>query len=245
LKAWEHIAKEGSVRMPFTVVEIRPETPTRRVIARRLGASYRDAVHVAIRRDVHIGVALSMVDSILGQPDDRFGLLDLIMVSVAEGLREHPSFNSILEDSEHRLIGEMNIGFAVSTPYGLMVPVLKNIGSMPLVEVGRRRRELTANVINRRHNFKDLTEATFTVSNLGPLGVDSVDPIINPPQTAILGVGRIRDSVRLIEEAQVALDKLLTLSLVFDHRVHDGADAAKFLTCVVQRLELTDEPRSA
>jgi pyruvate/2-oxoglutarate dehydrogenase complex dihydrolipoamide acyltransferase (E2) component len=229
--------------MPFTIIDARAETSLRRVIAERLGSSYREAIHVAIRRDASMTRVLSMLDALRSsQPHARVGLLDVIMAAVGTGLRDHPAFNSIFLDREHRLVREVNVGFAVEAPYGLMVPVVKDVGAKSLTDLAQHRRRLTASVIDRQHSMHDLSEGTFTVSNLGALGVDSVDPIINPPQTAILGIGRIREAVRCKQEREFAVDRILTLSLVFDHRVHDGAGAARFLDSIVRELEQPEGP---
>jgi pyruvate/2-oxoglutarate dehydrogenase complex dihydrolipoamide acyltransferase (E2) component len=124
----------------------------------------------------------------------------------------------------------------VDVDAGLVTPVVADVGAKSLGEVAAERRRLTEAVRAGEHSMNDLRGSTFTLSNLGPLGVDSFTPVINPPEVAILGVGRIVDRARPDGDG-VAVRKRLTLDLSFDHRVVDGADAARFLETLASHVE--------
>jgi pyruvate dehydrogenase E2 component (dihydrolipoamide acetyltransferase) len=131
---------------------------------------------------------------------------------------------------------DINIGIAVDTPEGLIVPVVKNARAMGLRQlVGERVRVVNA-ARSGRINLADLEGGTFTVTNLGPFGVDAFSPLINPPETAILGIGRVISKPWVVEGA-IAVRQVGTLSLVFDHRAVDGGPAAHFLADVAHFIE--------
>jgi pyruvate/2-oxoglutarate dehydrogenase complex dihydrolipoamide acyltransferase (E2) component len=215
----------------YTVVEAREQSAIRRHIATNLGASYRNVMQLPLRRDVD---ATALVDalSLARTAGSRVRITDCLIAMAAKALRAHPTFNANFVDGPLNLIQEINIGIAVDTPSGLLVPVIKDADGLSLDEIAQRRISLTNAVMHKEHRLADISDATFTISNLGALGVDSFDPIISAPQVAILGVGRIRDL-----SAREPL-KSMSLSLVFDHRVHDGSDAARFLATIVAALEL-------
>jgi hypothetical protein len=144
--------------------------------------------------------------------------------AAVRALERHPEFNAWYEGERLRLIGEVNVAVAVDAEAGLLTPVVREAGGLTLADIARERRRLTDAVLDGTHGLDDLQGGTFTVSNLGPLGVDSFDPILDPPQVAILGLGRVDDGT-------------CTLSLTFDHRVVDGADAARFLDTLAAGLE--------
>jgi pyruvate dehydrogenase E2 component (dihydrolipoamide acetyltransferase) len=129
-----------------------------------------------------------------------------------------------------------NIGVAVDTERGLLVPVVRDAAAKSLVEVQQALAELVERALAGRSLPDDLSGGTFTITNLGMFGIDAFTPIINPPESAILGVGRIVNKPVGLER-QVALRDMMTLSLSFDHRLIDGAPAARFLQRVKQLVE--------
>ena len=206
-----------------TVVEARELSGMQRTIAERLGESYREAVHVTLGRE-YDATTLREVTRAATDAGVDVALTDLLVKAVGETLAEFPAFNALFEDGEHRLIEEVNVGIAVDVEGGLVTPVLGDVRSKSAEAVSRERGVLTERVRSGEFTMDDLEGATFTVSNLGIFGVDHFDPVIDPPQVAILGVGRVRD------------DGSTTLSLSFDHRVVNGAEAARFLDSLVDRL---------
>jgi len=221
---------------PRTVTEERTLSPMRRTIADRLGESYRNAVHVTLSREVDAEALVDVAD----RADDELGaevsLLDVLLLAVSETLEQHPAFNATFEDGAHRVYDEHNLAVAVAIEAGLVTPVIADVGGKSLAEVAAERRRVTDLVQAGDHSMSDLRGGTFTVSNLGPLGVDSFTPIINPPQVAILGVGRTRERAAPAADG-VEFRRTLTLDLSIDHRVVDGADGARFLGTLAEHVE--------
>ncbi len=164
---------------------------------------------------------------------------DLMLKVVAAALTEQPMLNASIEADELLLHSAINIGLAVDTERGLLVPVIREADRLSLLEVAA----LSADVVERARAGKiaaeDLQGGTFTITNLGMYDIDAFTPIINLPQCAILGVGRIvpRQIVVDAEAQRLAIRQMMTLSLTFDHRVVDGAPAARFLQRVKQYVE--------
>ncbi|MFB6170136.1 MAG: 2-oxo acid dehydrogenase subunit E2 [Haloarculaceae archaeon] len=209
-----------------TVVETRELSGMQRTISERLSQSDREAVHVTLNREYDTTTVRNVVAA-AEAAGAGVSISDLLVKAAAVALGEHPAFNATFEDGEHRLVEEVNVGVAVDVEAGLVTPVLANADEKSAETVNRERGDLTEKVQSGTFTMDDLEGGTFTISNLGLFGVDHFDPVINPPQVAILGVGRIRD------------DDTMTLSLSFDHRVVNGADAARFLDTLVETL--TDE----
>ena len=212
-----------------TVASERSLSPMRRTIASRLQESYQEAVHVTVSREIGAEAMLAATDADLDGERVDASVTDVLLCALSDTLAEHPAFNATFEDGTHRIYAEHNVGVAVATEEGLVTPVIEDVGSKSLAEIARERRRLTERVRAGEYTMKTFQGGTFTVSNLGPLGVDSFDPIINPPEVAILGVNRIREAVVPDGDGGVAVEKRLTLNLSFDHRVVDGADAARLL----------------
>lgn len=162
---------------------------------------------------------------------------DLLAKLVAEVLAAHPALGGRWEEGHIVLPDRTNIGIAVDTPQGLLVPVLRDVSRTPLAELARRSRELTAAAHERRLRPEDLAGGTFTITNLGSFGIDAFTPIINFPETAVLGVGAIRNEAVVLDNGGLAARERMTLSLTFDHRVVDGAPAARFLQALVRLIE--------
>ena len=210
----------------LTVSERRQFTGIRRTIARRMSQSATEKPHVTINRTTDAERLLSVVEEYRDNEAGP-GLTDILVCAVTEALQEHPKVNAWYDGEELSLIEEINVGVAVDIEDGLVTPVLRNTQDKTPADLTRERAALTTKVQEGQFTPDDIQGGTFTITNLGMFGVDSFDPIINPPEIAILGVGRIRDSSN---------GRVLTLSLSFDHRVVDGADAARFLDSIVDGL---------
>ncbi|MFC7153929.1 2-oxo acid dehydrogenase subunit E2 [Halomarina halobia] len=221
----------------LTLLEERPFDGMRRTIARRLGESYREAVHVTEHRTVDAEELVAAREASSEALGVDVSLTDLLLVALSAALDEHPAFNAHFEDDTHRLYAEHNLCLAVDVEAGLIAPVLRDVGSASLADLADRRRELTERVLAGDYSMDDLTGGTFTVTNLGVLGVESFDPVINPPQVAILGVNALERRPTAEGETGVTVRRVLPLDLSFDHRVVDGADAARFLGTLLGHLE--------
>lgn len=211
-----------------TITERRELSGTRRTIAERMVESHTSAPHVTLNREVVVDSALAVAEELSEGRDVNVGFNDVLVVAVARALREHPRFNAWFNDDTLHLIDEVNIAVAVDTDEGLITPVVRNVDQRTVGDISWERRRITDKVLEGTHTMDELQGGTFTITNLGMFGVTSFDPIINPPQVAILGVGRFSDTEHGTE---------CTLSLSFDHRVVDGADAARFLESVVSGIE--------
>ena len=171
----------------------------------------------------------------------RLTILPFIIKAVLAGLKEHPYLNATLDDEDEEIILKKyyNIGVAADTPEGLMVPVVKNAADKSILQLAEELTQLTEKARNRTIDLADLKGGTFTITNYGALGGIYGTPIINHPEVAILGTGKIKDTP-VVRDEKVEIRKILFIALSFDHRVVDGAEAARFLNTVIARLEDPD-----
>ena len=161
---------------------------------------------------------------------------DFILHACARALKNFPSLNSSFTEQGIRQHSEINLGVAVALEEGLVVPVIRNADRLNLNELAQQSRQLADKAQNKKLFPLDYEGGTFTVSNLGMLGVDSFIAIINPPQCAILAVGRVAPRV-VADDGMFAIKPMMTATLSADHRVVDGAMAARFLQAIKQSLE--------
>ncbi|MBR4949751.1 MAG: 2-oxo acid dehydrogenase subunit E2 [Clostridia bacterium] len=162
---------------------------------------------------------------------------DMILFAVSRTLKNHPDLNAhMLDDSSIRLFNHVNLGVAVDTPRGLMVPTIFHADEMSLVEISKATKELAAQCREGNINPDLLQGGSFTVSNLGSFGIESFTPVINPPQTGILGVDTTIDRVRKAPDGSIEIYPAMGLSLTYDHRAVDGAPASRFLKELGQNL---------
>ena len=162
---------------------------------------------------------------------------DYVIAAVAAALVEHPVVNSQITDDGIALLPEVNVGMAVALDDGLVVPVVRGADRRSITDISVETERLAAAARSRSLGLDDFQGATFTVTAMGMYGVDAFTPIINPPNTAILGVGRIRRDVHWDDDDQPVPRPTLTLSLTWDHRAFDGAPAAEFTGTVREVLE--------
>ncbi|MBE6948057.1 MAG: 2-oxo acid dehydrogenase subunit E2 [Ruminococcaceae bacterium] len=163
---------------------------------------------------------------------------DIVLYAVSRTLLNHPDLNAnMLDDNNIRLFKHVNLGVAVDTPRGLMVPTIFNADQMSLLEISKAVKELAAECRDGAINPDKLSGGSFTVSNLGSMGVESFTPVINPPQTGILGVCGTVDRVRKAADGSIELYPAMGLSLTYDHRAVDGTPAARFQKELCSNLE--------
>ena len=163
---------------------------------------------------------------------------DIITKLVAEVLKRHPLLAGRWDEDAIVLTAddELHLGLAVDTEDGLLVPVIRNVGGLSLTELAGQSRRLADQARAGKLVAADMQGGVFTITNLGAFGIDAFTPIINLPETAILGLGAIRREPVVLDDGQIAARQQLTLSLTFDHRIVDGAPAARFLQDVVNAL---------
>ena len=212
---------------------------TRRTIARRMQQSHLETVPVTLTREVDATELVILRECILGElgeGDVRPTYTDLLVSIVSRCLLRHPALNAHLEQDALVMFDEAHVAIAVDTERGLVAPAIRSAQSKGLLELARERSALARRAVEGSLAPDELAGGTFTLTNLGTLGVDTFTPVINLPQVAILGVGRIR-AVPAVHDGQVAIRQVMHLSLTFDHRAVDGAPAARLLNDVAMLIE--------
>ncbi|HEU5241057.1 MAG TPA: 2-oxoglutarate dehydrogenase, E2 component, dihydrolipoamide succinyltransferase, partial [Ornithinibacter sp.] len=216
----------------------------RKTIARRMVESLQVSAQLTTVVEVDVTRISRLRDRAKGDFAKREGtklsFLPFFALAAVEALKAHPTVNASIEDDEVTYHGAEHLGIAVDTEKGLLVPVLKNAGDLNIAGLARG----IADVADRTRNNKimpdDLAGGTFTITNTGSRGALFDTPIINQPQVAILGTGAVvkRPIVVTAEDGEtIAIRSMVYLALSYDHRIVDGADAARFLTTMKQRLE--------
>lgn len=211
----------------------------RKVIASRLAGSYQQAVHVPLRVDADMTAAAELrrqLKPALESTGARLTYTDLIAAAVTQALVQQPLLNATLEGDVIRVKPAVNLGIAVALEEGLTVPVVRNAHALSLAELSLAIGDVAKKARAGQLPPDAYADGTFTITNLGQYGVDSFDPIINPPQVGILGTGRIQDRVVAVNGAP-AVRPMMTLTLCFDHRALDGAPGSQFLALVKELLE--------
>ncbi len=206
----------------------------RQVIAERMTESLRTMAQVTLTTEVDVSELVKLRE----QVKTRFDLTytDLIVKTVTAALREHPLLNSTLVGDEIQFLAEMHIGVAVALEDGLIVPVVRHADRLSLREIAQETRRLAEAARAGTLTVDEATGSTFTITNLGMYGVDISTPVINPPEVAILGVGRIIEKPAVFQ-GEIVKRSMMALSLTFDHRIVDGAPAAAFLKTLAGLLE--------
>lgn len=214
-----------------------PVSSRRRTIAARMSASSQQTAPVTLttRADATNLVNLRAQFKTAGG-DVVPSYTDILVKLTAAALQQHPMMAARWEESHLVLPNAIHIGIAVDADEGLIVPVLRDVPSLSLMQLASHSRELIGRVRSNEFKADDLQGGVFTITNLGAFGIDAFTPIINQPETAILGVGCIRREPAVVDNQIVPRDQV-TLSLAFDHRIVDGAPAAKFLQAIRQAVE--------
>ena len=222
------------------VPESIPLSGMRKAIFDRMGQSWREAARVTMFADADMTELVRLRQAKAAEWERRFGIKpsysDLIHLAVARALREEPRINCRLDGQAVRIRREVNLSFAVDLGEGLVAVVIKGADKKPLGDLAKAARDLAERARTNKLSQDDMADGTFTVTNLGGLGVESFTPIINQPQAGILGIGKILEKPVVIAGG-IHVRSMMTLSIVFDHRLLDGAPAAKFLAKVKALLE--------
>jgi pyruvate dehydrogenase E2 component (dihydrolipoamide acetyltransferase) len=229
----------------LALAALRPDAPptapvnsTRRIIAERMLTSHHSTAPVTLTTTID---ATNLVNFRERWKESTNGDLvptytDLFVKLTALALEKHPLLNARWENDRIISSEKINIGIAVDTDAGLVVPVVRDVPLLSLKDLSSRARDLIERARQRKLSASELQGGTFTVTSLGSLGIDAFTPIINHPECAILGIGRIRRCPVVFEE-QIAIRDQVTLSLTFDHRIIDGAPAARFLQTLSAAVE--------
>jgi len=217
-----------------------PLVGIRKVIADKLTESYQEKPHINIVMQINMESAINLRKKLLSEdPKVERGKLsfnDIIIKAVACSLEEFPLLNSLLVDGNIVISKDINIGIAIAIENGLIVPVIKQANKKNLIEISRTSLTLIEKAKKGTLSINDVSDGTFTITNLGMYGVDFFTSIINPPQNAILAVGKI-EKKPIVLDGNIVVKSLATFCLAVDHRVIDGALAARFLHKIKNIIE--------
>jgi len=236
------IVREDIVKAAEKVAQVKtmPLSRMREVIKNRLTLSVKNALHVPLTMEVDMTEVLKLIQSSRVQIDREHSThltpTSVLVKATAEALELHPTLNARLVNEKMEIPDQINIGIAVSLEDGLVVPVVREANKKTLPVIRKEITDLAEKARKEDLSTAESTGSTFTISNLGMFEIDFFAPIINPPESAILGVGRIVKKPVVVKD-EIALRSMMTLTLVFDHRIMDGAVAARFLQTLKKKLE--------
>jgi pyruvate dehydrogenase E2 component (dihydrolipoamide acetyltransferase) len=217
-----------------------PLSGVRAVIAERMLSSSQQTAAVTITSTVDATQLVNLRDRLNQEMADGLGFRiaynDILIKALATALKEFPSMNAHREEGAVRLFPDVHVGLAVDTERGLLVVVVRDADRKSIPDIGRETRDKAERAVAGTIAPDELSGGTFTLTNLGAYGVEAFTPIINPPEVAVLGVGRI-EPAPMAYQGQIALRQRMVLSLTFDHRMIDGAPAARFLARVRELVE--------
>jgi pyruvate dehydrogenase E2 component (dihydrolipoamide acetyltransferase) len=243
LQAAGKTVREGTMTLPSRSApsgKIIPLRGLRRVIAKRMTESFQNIPHfyLSLETDMTACLALheKMRDEVEKRARVRLTLTDILVKIVASALRRHPVVNSRIEGDQILLIEDINIGVAIALEDGLIVPVLHQADQKSFTEIAVALRGLTQRAKEGKLSLEEVGGGTFTLSNMGMLGIDTFNAIINPPQCSILGVGRTVKKPVVLEN-NIQIRPMAWFSLSSDHRIVDGATAALFLNDIKDCVE--------
>ncbi|MDU2192702.1 MAG: dihydrolipoamide acetyltransferase family protein [Actinomyces sp.] len=221
-----------------------PLKGVRKVVAKRMMESLTSTAQLTLNTTANAAGILTMrkkvknADEALGL--NKITLNDLVCFAVSRTLLKYPAFNAHLEDGVLTEFEQVHLGFACDTPRGLLVPVIRSAQALGLKAFSDEAKRLAGGAIDGSLSPEFLSGGTFTVSNVGSFGIETFTPVINLPQTAILGVGAITPRPVVAADGTIGVEQRLTLSLTIDHQVIDGADGARFLRDLVAAIENID-----
>jgi len=212
----------------------------RKIISERLSKSYREAVHVTVNMEVFMDNLSKLRENISSEYSMKIPYTVLLLKLISMTLSEFPDVNSALENGKIVEYGSVNINIAVDSPIGLVTPVIRDVNLKGLKELIKDYEDVISRAKEAKLKQVDFVGGTFTITNLGMFGVDYFNPIINPPQAAILGINRIVEKPVVIDN-EIKIAKTMNLSLTFDHRIIDGAEASRFLLKLKSYIEKPEE----
>jgi pyruvate dehydrogenase E2 component (dihydrolipoamide acetyltransferase) len=225
---------------PDMRAEIVERTAIQRITAERMTFSFQTVPRFYLNVQVNMSQAVAMREALLPAVEAKAGVRlsfsDILVGAVAQSLRAYPDMNVSFENDQLKRYSDINVGLAMDTARGLTVPVFHRADQLSLAEIARHRVDVIERANENRLTPDDMSRGTFTISNLGMFGIDSFNAIINPPQAAILAVGRITKQAVVVEDT-LQIQPTMWMTLSVDHRAVDGVGAARFLQYLVRFLE--------
>jgi pyruvate dehydrogenase E2 component (dihydrolipoamide acetyltransferase) len=219
---------EGDTRVPLTQIQ--------KITGKRMLQSHLEIPPVTCQAKADVSELLLLRERMNAGAGNRASINDWILKAVAKALVANPRVNAVLDGNDVIYRKAVDIGMAVATPRGLLVPIVRHADALSLGDLAAATRDLAARAKDGKLAQREMEAGTFSVSNMGMYGITAFTPIINQPQVAILGVCAIKQELRM-KDAQVTAHSVMGLSLTFDHRVLDGAGAALFLKSLKELLE--------
>jgi len=216
-----------------------PFTGMRKAVADNMYASLQQTAQLTTFTEVDVTEMVGFRDIIREEykkDDIRISYNDIIILAVSRALKRYPIMNSTLVEDEILLHDSVNMGIAVALAEGLIVPVLRDADKKNLLQIAKETRILAGNARKGNLSMDEVTGGTFTISNVSMFQVDGLTPILKPPETGILGIGRVKEKPA-VYKGEIAIRSMMFLSLTFDHRVVDGAPANAFLETAARYLE--------
>ena len=240
--AVEKAAMHSTVALPTapgrSVLRRIPLTGRRKVIAQRMTASLTTAAQLTVMREVDASALVQARQALVACAAElgvRVSYDAILAKALAAALKEQPILNAVIEGEEILVLDEVHVGIATATPAGLVVPVVHGADTLSLVAVARAIEEFAARAAGGKLLPDDMTGGTVTITNIGLFGIDTFTPILNPPESAILGVGRIAPRP-VVSDGGLYIRPTVHLSLTWDHRVADGAEAGLLVKRVAELL---------
>ena len=233
------VAAAAAPAAPAAAYEDKPLPKIRKVIAENMHKSLSEMAQLTLNRTFDATAIMEyrkLAKASKGMGVEDLTLNDFILYAVSRTLPEFPDLNAHFLGDKMRYFNGVQLGVAVDTPRGLLVPVIANADKMSLVEISKAVKEKAAQCKDGSIPASELSGGSFTVSNLGAAGIESFTPVINPPQTGILGVDTFTLRAKEVN-GEIKYYKAMGLSLTFDHRALDGAPAANFLKALAEKLE--------
>ena len=217
----------------FEEVEV---SQMRKTIAKRLAQSKFGAPHYYLTMEINMDQAAAARKSLIDATGVKISFNDLIIKAAGLALRMHPAVNASWLETKVRYNKHIHIGMAVAVDEGLIVPVLKFADGQSIQQIATQSRALAEKARNRQLEPEEYTGNTFSISNLGMMDIEEFTAIINPPDSCILAVGRVKETP-VIENGQVRIAQMMKVTMSCDHRVVDGATGSRFLQTFKQLLE--------
>ncbi len=218
---------------PTTLIEAVPLTQMRKTIAKNMLLSKQSTAHMSVMDEVEVGELVALRDKYKAKYAEqgiKLSYLPFIIRAAILSLKLHPVLNAELDMENEQIVYKKyyNIGIAVDTPEGLIVPVIKHAESKSVIELANELADLSARAQERKLTLEELRTGSFTITSYGSIGGYFGVPVINYPQVAILGIGRLSEKP-IVRDGQIVIGKMLPISMSVDHRIVDGAEVARFM----------------
>lgn len=235
------VATEKSAMAAKQDLEIVPLTQIRKTIAKNMIRSKQNAAHMSVMDEVEVSQLVNLRDQIKNEYKDKgisISYLPFVIKALCLALKSYPVLNSELDLEGGNLIYKhyYNIGIAVDTPEGLLVPVIRNADRKSIVELAQELNEISQKARDRKLTLEDMKDGTFTITSYGSVGGYFAVPVINYPQAAIFGIGKLSEKP-VVKDSQIVIGQVLPISMSVDHRIVDGGEVARFLNTVLDYLK--------